>query len=66
MAHAVFKIDVLEQVNTMPEKLGKRLETKRNDSKALRNFESRFESQVCRFNESAGTGILPESLLALL
>ena len=66
LAKAVFKIDALSQVNTMSEEFSKLLSTSRGEREKMKSFESRFEAQVCRFNESSGSSILPDALLALL
>ena len=66
LASAVFKIDALSQVSRMSEEFANLLSTTRSENEKLKAFESRFEAQVCRFNESSGCSILPEALLALL
>ena len=66
LASAIFKRDALSQVNRMAEEFGVLLTTSRGENEKLKSFESRFEAQVCRFNESSGSTILPDALLALL
>lgn len=66
LAHAVYKIDALSQVSTMAEQFNKLLNTKREPSEKMKTFEGRFEAEMCKFNESAGTMRLPDALIALM
>ena len=66
LAIAIYKIDPLSQVTRMADQFHELLTTKRRQNETLAAFESRFEAQVCRFNEAAGPAILPKALLALL
>lgn len=66
LAKAVYKVDTLSKVTKIAEQFNKLLSTTRGDSENLKGFESRFEAQLCTFNEACGQDVLPEALIALL
>ena len=66
IARPVHKVDALSQVNNMSQQFFKLLDTVRSEKEDMTGFESRFQAQICRFHEAAGSSVLPESLLALM
>lgn len=66
LAKAICKKDRLSLTTSISEELEKLVHTKRDHHEKLRNFESRFDAQVCRMHHLCCKKILPESILALL
>lgn len=66
LAKAVYKTDSLSKVSTIAENFNALLKCVRGDSEKLINFERRFESYRCKFNDSCGKDVLPDSLVSLM
>ena len=66
IARAVHKVDALSQVTKMAEQFANLLTTQRQSNESLQSFEVRFDAQICKFNDAAGSAVLPKALLALL
>ena len=52
LAKAIYKIDSLSKVTSIAQHFNELLTTTRNDHETLKNFEGRFEAQICRFNDA--------------
>lgn len=66
VASAIFKRDVLSIVTDTFQRFLDVLKTKQGETETFRNFETRFEAQVCRLNASCSGSTLPSALLSFL
>ena len=63
---AIYKRDSLSVVSEVYQCFTKLLFLKRRSNESVKNFESRFISQVSKFNASSSSDNLPESLTAFI
>ena len=66
IARAMHKQDPLSVISDTYQKSSQLLQTTRGDQESFKNFESRFQAQVCRCNATSSSVKLPESLVAFV
>lgn len=66
IAKTIFKVDPLSSLTDGFSKFQSLLNTRRGQSESFRNFESRFDAAVCKFNSSSTEDKLSPSLISFL
>lgn len=66
VAKAIHKTDPLAVIADSFAKFNQLLQTARENQESLKNFESRFDAVVCRFNDTARGNNLPSSLVSFI
>lgn len=66
LAKAICKKDKLSELTNIAEEFSKVVQTKQGFNEKLKNFESRFDAQVCKLHHTCGKEVLPGAILVLM